>query len=332
MRKVGILVLAFALVIGMSFGVMAEDGFKADVEQKGDNNKLEAFQNGDISKTNEIVVFQDGDSNESFINQSSLSKTDVIQIGDNNYADVEVGFNQWTAIEQDGNRNNATVTTSMGHSAWDTQRENKHGTHLSQQGNDNSFTANIFISNSYSKQMGDENVIVLNQNGMFDGSYITQEGNFNYSDISQNGNDKAFVLQRNEGIGNKGNILRLKQSGGSEFTSEGIETNHFLYQKSTSTFAQLGDGNRLAGVSKSGDSVVLNSYEAAEQNSSIFNGYQDGNNNVIGLYQGGNDDGLVTQDGNRNEALLYQNETGNHDANIVQNGDDNSAQVVQIGN
>lgn len=333
MRKLGIMILAVALVVGMSFGVMAEDGFESDIEQIGSENTAKASQKGDATKTNEVNVFQDGDLNETYIIQGSLTKTDVDQIGDQNQIDVNVGSNQWTVIDQDGNWNDAIVNAPMGHSAWDSQRQNKHGTHLLQQGNNNEFTAFVKLSNSYSKQIGHQNEIVLDQSGnSIAAAYITQEGNYNYTDITQHGGDQAFILQRNEDIGNDGNVARLEQFGGSQFTSEEIETTHFLYQESTSTFAQLGDGNRLAGVNKSGDSLVLTPYEAAEQNSSAFNGYQDGNNNVIGLYQGGDDDALITQDGNRNEALLYQGDNVGHTTDIIQSGNDNDAEVIQTSN
>jgi hypothetical protein len=129
------LALALVFTAGMAFGqsnntadiTQNEDNNVADIEQIGDNNESDITQTSaaGLSVGHDADVLQDGDGNNSFVDQSMGTQftnqtflTDIDQLGNGNDAVVEqagdIGFQSNATIFQDGNNNDAGVSTGNG--------------------------------------------------------------------------------------------------------------------------------------------------------------------------------------------------------------------------
>lgn len=226
MRKLFISILVVGLVLGMSFGVMADDN-EADVEQQG--NGLEAYveQIGNLNDTKITQtstngmdmladVFQEGNNNESIIDQVSnnkyLQEAFIDQRGDYNFAKInQPGRNAEGYINQDGYDNTAEIHQNYKKNKHDTEK--KLDGYINQVGNDNSAYINHSMKSfgySYAgiMQDGNDNNASIEQhqdNGDFYGSdsssgewaVISQIGDQNDADINQNGLYNEAIINQN---------------------------------------------------------------------------------------------------------------------------------------
>lgn len=90
--------------------------------------------------------------------------------------------------------------------------------------------------------------------------------------------------------------------------------------------------------------LSYNVYSAAEQNNGAtldydsegiagyFGSFQRGDDNRIGIRQGNNDTGLIQQLGNNNTSLLFQGGAPSHSATMLQDGNNNMADISQTSN
>ena len=360
MRKLGILVLAFALVVGMGFGVLA--GNEAIVEQDNTantNTELEAFVeqigSSNFTEIEQISsgldqladVLQEGNSNEARITQTkghSYNKKEayIIQTGDDNIADIVQPFrNARGEIIQEGDSNEAEM--------YQYYKKSKHNFDkrvdglIDQLGNDNTAlidqSMNSFgFSEALITQFGNENLAEIDQeqgNGDFYGedstageiAQIIQLGNNNEGIIDQDGlNNEAYIVQ------------------GSFLSNYGLLADVDENMASNNVASVMQDGNtNLAGVVQWGSNNEVDLEQYGNENEARIG--QFGNNNMV---KGVNEtnDGLVfanskpakqfngatftgLQIGDDNKIGLRQ---GKDDSAIVnQNGDSNEALVYQFG-
>lgn len=243
MKKVGILVLALALVVGMSFGVIA-DNF-ADIEQSS-NDK-------DNSASAEAYLEQIGSGNETFLDQKTGSNTsgwptfaDITQDGDGNHADIIQSHStsstvHYLYLDQIGDDNEA-ILKQTGRSSGDIDIDQLGDRNLIrleqsldysedsnfnmvQDGNDNMVVgvgknqygmwlkdwdnASQAGSDFVGSQIGDDNKIGLNQ------------GNNSSAVVDQIGNDNKVLLWQGDG----GHIANVEQDGNNNI-SEVVQTSN----------------------------------------------------------------------------------------------------------
>ncbi len=179
------------------------------------------------------------------------------------------------------------------------------------------------------KQIGDYNetkVVQILNGEMFSQHFVEVEqyGYGNQSEVIQNGfENEAFIEQsNNDNTANiwqygQNNLLKIKQAG-----------NQNIFGKTT--FAQIGNNNKLAGIYKEDEFSFNETGFALQEDGAIIDimSFQVGTNNVIGLIQGSKDVSLIQQFGNGNETLLWQGGGGNC-AQIQQFGNKNSIRLRQ---
>ena len=326
MRKVGILVLAFALVVGMSFGVMAENGNDGYVDQK--NNSDLTFE-------------QYGSGNYADILQDS-SKASVVQIGENNSVDLDQKGGSEAVIyhaewyngftDKSIKRNTAKIFQENNAYVQVQSRGEDNTVNIDQRGkNDTVFAWQFFSDNSIDiDQLSGESFATVFQTGdHVDDKVVSDIDNYGSNTVllEQKSSDAAFFQD------GRSNTVKLKQKNGSLFPT-GVNKDKLLPygEWSSAFFEQKGINNRLLGIDSNG-----NHKSWAYQNNSFFTGDQKGNNNTIRLHQEFSN-ATITQSGNNNNVSLYQNTADDNtsysnEATINQIGvSGNTVKVSQIGN
>jgi len=338
---------------------------EAESHQYGNQNDASVVQTGDENvgvadqlrgDRNAADVTQEGDLNEGYIIQGltsdyysgvpdaplyNIAASDntgsISQLGDGNWGDLgQYGNNNQASLEQEGNSNNSGIYQGWDGSWWNSAFVS---------GSNNVATVKQIGDNNFGGvwSLGDRNTTHLDQNGSDNMARLSQGYNYpnigtpplpvlypvfdNIIEVTQNGNDN-FV--RNFQYGNN-NILKLVQNGDGN-TVGGRSTSGASYRNEY--FQQFGNHNKLAGVFKNAnnDLSFWQSQNAEQYNGATLDAdsYQKGDYNDIGLRQGQDDLGLIQQDGIGNEALLWQQGANQNVATMMQFGNNNTSQVVQI--
>ncbi|MFW5787445.1 MAG: hypothetical protein ACOCV3_04195 [Halanaerobiales bacterium] len=313
------------------------ENFDIDIDQDGEDN----VSNVDVGHgETEVNISQDGIGNMADVWTANWNNsTDLEQTGDDNEVFITQKSNYGelhraggeALIEQIGDENTINLAQTSRPAPWNTVAD------ILQDGDLNEVDLNQYIfsgsspTRAYIEQTGEENSITGEQTNkaIMD---VFQDGDRNEVVLKQNTNydrERAYIDQ----IGDD-NLIELDQESASAWIEQDGNENVFRLEHNTVFpvqdgesevyFTQDGDNNEFVGFD--GESRT----EWAYQNNSSYTGYQDGNNNVIGLNQKGNDNALITQEGDGNEAFLFQDdEEEGHSANIVQDGEGNSATVNQ---
>ncbi|WP_055435844.1 hypothetical protein [Lacinutrix algicola] len=270
---------------------------KAYVEQHGGNNS-------------QTTITQDGDANEAYSHQDGvMGNVDITQNGSTNASAVWQNFGDYTATG-----NAATM--------------------------DQSGTSN----NSYAVQNGNGNTLSSTQSGMG-----------NKSDQSQNSIGAAAGNNATVTQSSSGNKAKQVQVGGGNSANAvqhavtGPGVNNYVEQNqigndNTAYSDQDGDGGRVRQDQTGNDNnATVNQYAAGAgnavyqrqmgSNNTITSGQFGGAGNLASTYQDDLNMGSTSQTGNDNQALLVQKSQGGlgHMASIIQNGDRNMADVLQLG-
>ena len=204
------------------------------------------------------------------------------------------------------------------------QYQNKNSARVWQYGGDNN-TTNILQNGTSNLVSVTQGWIYTDLNYDFTAPVLNTKNNFVSIDQIGN-NNKAKMMQLGDN-----NSFKLNQSG------DGNEVGYFagnLEPSRNAYFTQDGDNNKVAGVYKNtnNDLAFWESQDAEQFNGATlsYESYQAGNLNKIGLRQGMDDMATIQQDGIGNEALLYQYGADRNVANMMQFGNNNTSQVVQI--
>ena len=246
MRKVGILVLAFALVIGMSFGVMAQEDLtgetRTEAEQIGDNNIIRVSQN-DHPRPFENNIFQYG--NRNLIN--------VNQTGDSGVLDV-MQYDSYDSVM------NISQGNSWNHEAILRQKYT----------NETTINLDQKSAKAYVRQKNEEDSVIN----------ITQDGFGTFPKKPYRG-DYVQVLQKN-GSGNVVNINQDSETNNDLPRSEAFVTQE---QGSANVVNIIQNGrNHLTDIYQTGDNNAANVSQFNENNSVEIS--QDGDDNTINVSQG----------------------------------------------
>ncbi|MFW6029087.1 MAG: hypothetical protein ACOCRO_02405 [Halanaerobiales bacterium] len=273
MRKLGILVLAFALVVGMSLGVMAEEETLgeniADIEQTGNNNSGGITQEGEESIIFDAWITQNGSSNTATLDQATEVAETVLagiyQDGKGNLANVEQGDHE-TWVTQIGDWNEADIITSA------------------------RGKANVY-------QEGNSNLIDVEQSGT------------GYMDVSmevdakQVNTDNSTIYVNQSDYGNA-NLRQIDQDNSSITVDNSPNSPYDVDVQVYQGLDRKGEGNVA--------NVYANNYQNAdgssgnEQNVLIT---QDGNWNTANINQSSFDtnfDATISQTGDSNDAVINQ--------------------------
>ena len=325
-----------------------EDNFGIADQLNGDRNELYVTQSGNSNKVFGVQGMIPGYYAEDGITTYNMVSNDndgtINQMGDNNLADfLQVGSNNDGLIGQNGSGNKAYAYQGWAGNWWGfggvlanlftnnstatIEQINNNNTGAIWQYGGNNNEANIL-------QDGNNNTASIAQGFIYndyayDFTYPVYNTQNNYASIDQLGNSNTAKLFQ---LGN-GNLFKLTQNGDGNSVGYDPSASGLLLVRNA-YFAQDGNHNKFAGVWKSANNdLVFWEDHVAEQ----FNGatldaesYQKGDYNKIGLRQGQDDWALIQQDGIGNEGLLYQYGVDQNQATMLQFGNYNSSQIVQI--
>lgn len=346
--------------------VQIGDFQEATVTQGGDNlSGVYQLNNG---YKNEGTITQTGSGNEAWINQgmtngywadyktvdAKWNKSSITQTGNSNYGSLEqyggssCSNGNEAYLTQNGNSNTAYGYQGWAYGGWGETYTTSHlksynSTINISQVNNNNYAATWQYGGNRNEasisQDGNNNLAQISQGFIYsDYPYTFSHPVYNTTDnkaeITQSGdNNFGKVMQ----LGNN-NSLKLSQGNGSsvgyDASATGLEASRNAY------FQQDGNNNQFAGVNKSGNSISFSGSVDAEQVngaeldavsegiSGYYGSFQKGDGNTIGLRQY-NDKALIQQLGNSNTAVLWQQGVDVHNATILQNGDSNTATVLQ---
>jgi hypothetical protein len=360
--------LAKTTQTGNNHAQVIQDGSlqNATVTQNGANTGgVYQLENG---YKNKATLSQDGYGNEGYINQgmtqgywsdyqavgANYNNANMTQTGNSNFGSIEQygGSNNTNGntahLTQNGSGNtsyeyqgwaysgwgetwttshlqnyNSTINVTQINNnntgnVWQYGGDNDHAT-ISQDGNSNlAQVAQGFIYTDYAYTFTTPVYNTVNNNAT-----ITQTGDYNNGKVMQLGNNNSFHLSQSQG-----------SWVGYDPSATGLEASRNAY------FQQDGNNNRVAGVNKSGDNISFKGSADAEQIngakldavsegiSGYYGSFQKGDGNTLGLRQY-NDHALIQQLGNSNNAVLWQGSTAVNDATMLQNGNSNTASVLQ---
>ncbi len=344
MKRMLVVALAMVFVLGMSIGVCAEgnsagveqigQGLEVTIEQAGVANNTNIYQEGSDEEENYgrlAFVKQFGLENVANISQSASNFRAIVdQNGNRNYLDLSQATGSNAVINQSGNDNTA-VMSQFGPSYWHQDPDLK-GDILTQNGNNNSFYGlALFESNwvglnqseSISNQIGNGNIIRLQQNGMSN-SFIYQNGSYNEANVFQGDQDGGYL--------NSSSLSDIYQYGNNNTANtdqRGTNQEAYIYQgASTPVYGWLNSSGNVGNIIQENEMNFAGIAQYRKNNVASIEQYE--GNNWAGIYQNGirNNSSIIQTGGENNNALI--NQLGNNDyATVNQDGNDNNATINQ---
>jgi hypothetical protein len=309
----------------------------ADVKQEGNLNEG-YIQQGLTSDYYVDYVPSNGEVPPAYNLYANDNDADVVQIGYENFSSVgQWGNNNTGSSVQNGDNNVVYIYQGWEGTWWGgpalystnskvdiKQYQNGNDARVWQYGGNNN-TTNVLqdgLSNLVSVTQG---WIYTDLNYDFTNPVLNTKNNF--VSINQTGNEnKAKMMQLGDN-----NLFKLTQNG------DGNEVGYFagsLEPSRNAYFTQDGNNNKFAGVyiNANNDLSFWESQDAEQNNGATldYQSYQKGDYNTIGLRQGMDDWALIQQDGIGNVGLLYQYGADQNQATMIQDGNYNTSQIVQI--
>lgn len=277
-------------------GSVTRGGQAAEVEQVGDYNYADTYQDGNDSL---LFVAQTGDDNEAIVEQSGVGPGGrravavVIQTGNGNFSDsVQHARASELTVTQTGDDNESNIL----------QR----------------FSASR--STAYVEQVGNRNASDIDQ-----GDSSTPTFDPNFADVTQTGDDNgALITQSGDDARNDASITQLTNGNTAEINQTGSRNTTIIFV--SDALGASGDNNST--ITQSGNRNMANVTQDGDLSDSMI--IQSGNRNeaTVLAQAGSGHTSLIDQSGNRNDALITQGLTDN-DSSIFQTGLDGLVTVFQ---
>jgi hypothetical protein len=314
------------------------------------SHRAMVLQKGDLNASD---IYQEGTNNQAYVDQFDFtpptSASSNIYQGKNNTASA----NNKARVEQHGGTNSVATLNQDGEA-------NEAKTH--QDGTDGvvNITQDGTANKSYVAQLpfysAVGNTADIYQTDEYNQSWAYQDGDYNYLSATQSGmENKADQYQ--SGNGNTANSNQSGFNGKAKQIQVGDNNiNNLVFQTGSGNYSednQYGNGNEIfkgqEGADNYGriDQTGNDNYTSFGQYGTNSRGYAQqigngnyltmgqfaGDNNAAFSYQDDNNWGITQQTGNNNQALLVQKSQGGagHFAEIWQNGNCNTADVLQLG-